>query len=83
MRRGRFLEFGTNKRSSMLVNHEEYYKYNIGDNRSLGNLSDCHVLRCKLHCNALDPSKKKLFKLQEIFKSLPSVAIKKPKSSGA
>ena len=30
MRRGRFLEFGTNKRSSMLVNHEEYYKYNVG-----------------------------------------------------
>ena len=69
MRRGRFLEFGTNKRSSMLVNHEEYYKYNIGDNRSLWNLSDCHVLRCKLHCNALDPSKKSYLNFMKILRA--------------
>ena len=55
----------------------------LGTTGAWGNLSDCHVLRCKLHCNALDPSKKKLFKLHEIFKSLPTVAIKRPKSSGA
>lgn len=78
----RHLSCDWEERSSMLVNHEEYYKYNDGDNRSLWNLSDCHVLGCKLHCNALDPSKKKLFELHEIFKSLPSVAMKgQPDSS--
>ncbi|CBI40154.3 unnamed protein product, partial [Vitis vinifera] len=78
----RHLSCDWEERSSVLVNHEEYYKYNDGDNRSLWNLSDCHVLGCKLHCNALDPSKKKLFELHEIFKSLPSVAMKgQPDSS--
>ena len=38
------------------------------------NLSDCHVLGCKLHYNVTDPLKKKLFELHEIFKGLPSVA---------
>ncbi|KAL5570391.1 hypothetical protein UlMin_026966 [Ulmus minor] len=37
------------------------------------NLSDCHVLGCRLHHNVTDFSKGRLFELHEIFKSLPSV----------
>lgn len=37
-------------------------------------LSDCHVLGCKLHYSITDSSKKRLFELHDIFKSLPSVA---------
>ncbi|EYU38279.1 hypothetical protein ABFS82_02G111100 [Erythranthe guttata] len=41
------------------------------------NVTDCHVLGCKRHCGASDnPKKKKLFELQEIFQSLPSVTMK-------
>ncbi|KAI3676615.1 hypothetical protein L1987_86226 [Smallanthus sonchifolius] len=38
------------------------------------NISDCHVLGCNQHCNALDTCRKKLFELHEIFSSLPSVS---------
>ncbi|XP_049370689.1 F-box protein At3g54460 [Solanum verrucosum] len=48
-------------------------KLGVEKDFSIWNLSDCHVLGCKLHCSASDPSKKKLFELHEIFKSLPSV----------
>ncbi|OIT32406.1 PREDICTED: F-box protein At3g54460 [Nicotiana attenuata] len=57
-------------RSSMLQSAK------LGVEKDLGiwNLSDCHVIGCKQRCSAPDPSKKKLFDLHEIFKSLPSVA---------
>ncbi|CAK7336531.1 unnamed protein product [Dovyalis caffra] len=58
------------KRRSMLVNGGDYCK---NDNKSIWNLSDCHVLGCNLHCDVPDSSKKKCFDLHEIFKSLPSV----------
>ncbi|KAK3025254.1 hypothetical protein RJ639_044496 [Escallonia herrerae] len=45
------------------------------DDGSIWFLSDCHVLGCKQHCSAPD-TKKKLFELHEIFKSLPSVVKK-------
>lgn len=57
-------------RSSML----QSTKLGAEKDFSIWNLSDCHVPGCKLHCSAPDPSKKKLFELHEIFKSLPSVA---------
>lgn len=40
------------------------------------NLCDCHVLGCKQNCSTPDASKKKLFELHEIFKSLPCVSKK-------
>ncbi|KAJ8551542.1 hypothetical protein K7X08_021557 [Anisodus acutangulus] len=49
-------------------------KLGVEKDFSIWNLSHCHVVGCKLHCSAPDPSKKKLFELHEIFKSLPSVA---------
>ncbi|CAK9145452.1 unnamed protein product [Ilex paraguariensis] len=63
-------DWGT--RSSML----KCGKHDHEDNYSIWNLSDCHVLECKQHCSAPDASKKKLFELHEIFKSLPSVVKK-------
>lgn len=49
---------------------------------TIWNISDCHVLDCTLQCGAPDSSKKRLFELHEVFKSLPSVSNKgKPDSS--
>lgn len=46
------------------------------------NVSDCHVLLCKLHCGAPSSVNKNQFDLHEVFKSLPSVSTKgKPDSS--
>lgn len=59
-------------RSSML----ELGKTDREHNDSIWNLSNCHVLGCKQHCNAPDTSKKKLFELHDIFMSLPSVSSK-------
>ncbi|KAL5733968.1 hypothetical protein ACOSP7_031829 [Xanthoceras sorbifolium] len=67
-------------RKSMLVDGGECC--NDAHGSSIWNISDCHVLHCKLHCGALDSSKKRLFELDEVFKSLPSVSNKgKPDSS--
>ncbi|XP_057807863.1 F-box protein At3g54460 [Salvia miltiorrhiza] len=60
-------------RSSMLnsirLNHESPH--------SIWNVTDCHVLGCERHCSAPNnPKKKKVFELQEIFKSLPCVSMK-------
>ncbi|CAH9113778.1 unnamed protein product [Cuscuta epithymum] len=49
----------------------------LGDeDSSIWNLFDCNVLRCEHHCSAPDPSRKKIFELHEIFKSLPSIVKK-------
>lgn len=55
---------------------EDYCKDSLGASGALWDLSDCHVLRCKLHYNITDSSKKRLFELHEIFKSIPSVTDK-------
>ncbi|KAI4323540.1 hypothetical protein L6164_023137 [Bauhinia variegata] len=60
------------ERSSML-SCSDYSRKILGDNDSIWNLSDCHVLGCKLHHLASDSSKKRLFELHEIFKKVPSV----------
>ncbi|XP_063941100.1 F-box protein At3g54460 isoform X2 [Daucus carota subsp. sativus] len=51
---------------------------NTDDQRSdnIWNISDCHVLGCKLQCVAPGTSKKKLFELHDIFMSLPSLSMK-------
>ncbi|VFQ92106.1 unnamed protein product [Cuscuta campestris] len=49
---------------------------NCEEDNSIWNLFDCDALGCKHHCSAPDPSKKKLFELHEIFKSLPSIVKK-------
>ncbi|KAF3434278.1 hypothetical protein FNV43_RR25381 [Rhamnella rubrinervis] len=67
---------------SLMLASEDYCKNILGANRALWDLSDCHVLRCKLHHNVTDSSKRRLFELHEIFKSIPSVTNKgKPNSS--
>ncbi|KAM5551719.1 F-box protein [Rosa sericea] len=63
----RHLSSDWGERSAMLADK-------VGGGRNIWNLSDCHVFGCKLHHNFTDSSKKKLFELHEIFKSLPSVA---------
>ncbi|XP_015867210.2 F-box protein At3g54460 [Ziziphus jujuba] len=68
----RHLSCDWGERSSMLAS-EDYCKACLGANRALWDLSDCHVLRCKLHHSVTDSSKKRLFELHEIFKSIPSV----------
>lgn len=61
------------KRSSMLVNTGEIDKVVHGSSMDSWNVSGCHVLGCKLHCDSPESSNKRLFGLHEIFKSLPSV----------
>ncbi|KAF8369646.1 hypothetical protein HHK36_019629 [Tetracentron sinense] len=70
----RHLSCDWEERKLMLDGDGNYCKYTYGDNKSIWNHSDCHVLGCKLHCNVPGSSKKKLFELHEIFKSLPGVA---------
>lgn len=43
------------------------------DDYGTWNLSDCHVLGCKQQCSVPEASKRKLFELHELFRSLPSV----------
>lgn len=57
-----------------MLEDKNYFENNRGAGRNIWNLSDCHVFGCKLHHNFTDSSKKKLFELHEIFKSLPSVS---------
>ncbi|KZV18912.1 F-box protein [Dorcoceras hygrometricum] len=54
--------------SPVKVDHDNYC--------GIWSVKDCHVLHCIWHCSAPDNSKKKLFELQEIFKSLPCVSEK-------
>lgn len=61
------------ERNLMLTNGTEIGKDAHGNLRSIWSVFDCHVLGCKLHCNGVDPLKKRLFELHDIFKSLPSV----------
>ncbi|GAV80317.1 SNF2_N domain-containing protein/Helicase_C domain-containing protein/zf-CW domain-containing protein [Cephalotus follicularis] len=63
----RHLSCDWEERSSMLVDNRKY------DNERIWNVSDCHVIGCKLGCGVPDSSRKRLFELHEIFKSLPSV----------
>ncbi|XP_059447014.1 F-box protein At3g54460 isoform X2 [Corylus avellana] len=68
----RHLSCDWGERKSMLA-RGEYFIEAHGADESIWNLSDCHVIGCKLHYNATDSSKRRLFELHEIFKSLPSV----------
>ncbi|PON60049.1 F-box protein [Parasponia andersonii] len=59
---------------SLIVAGGTYVKDTLGASRGMWNLSDCHVLGCKLHYDVTDSSKRRMFELHEIFKSLPSAA---------
>ncbi|XAR63528.1 hypothetical protein NMG60_11023491 [Bertholletia excelsa] len=70
----RHLSYDWERRSSMIVNNASVFISDCEDIKSIWYLSDCHVLGCKLHCSVPDTSKKKLFELHDIFKSLSRVA---------
>ncbi|XP_059649264.1 F-box protein At3g54460 isoform X2 [Cornus florida] len=72
----RHLSCDWGERSLMIVDDEKCFKPHHGESENIWNLSDCHVLGCKLHCSVPDTTKKKLFELHEIFKNLPSVTKK-------
>ncbi|XP_062093158.1 F-box protein At3g54460 [Humulus lupulus] len=57
----------------LMIANEDYFKDTLAAGRGMWNLSDCHVLGCKLHYDVTDTSRKRLFELHEIFKSLPSI----------
>ena len=56
-----------------MLSYPDYFRKTCGANESIWNLSDCHVLGCKLHHGVSDSSKKRLFELHEIFKMVPGV----------
>ncbi|KAJ4904822.1 F-box protein [Raphanus sativus] len=58
-------------RSSILSGGSIWEEVN-GRIKAIWNLFDCHVFDCKLQCNAPDSPGRRLFKLHEIFQSLPS-----------
>ncbi|CAE6076252.1 unnamed protein product [Arabidopsis arenosa] len=55
-----------------ILDGESVWEEANGRIKAIWDLSDCHVFDCKLLCNAPDSPKRRLFKLHEIFKSLPS-----------
>lgn len=62
------------ERQSILVSkgNEDNSNYAHAYNKGIRDLPDCYVLGRKLHCD-ISNCKKKLFKIHEIFKSIPSV----------
>lgn len=70
----RHLSCDWENRLQLLVNAGNICQFDDKDIDSIWNLSDCHVLGCKLHCSAPDASRRKLFDLHEIFNSLPRLA---------
>lgn len=60
------------ERSSML-SYPDHNRKTHGKDESIWNLSDCHVLGCKLHSRVSDSSRERLFELHEIFKTVPGV----------
>ncbi|XP_030552178.2 F-box protein At3g54460 isoform X2 [Rhodamnia argentea] len=58
---------------SALLSNGDYPDSACSHDKSIWNLPDCHVLGCNLHTVISESSKKRLFDLHEIFKSLPSL----------
>lgn len=69
----RHLRCDWGERSTLLCNGD-YSDGACSHDKSIWNLPDCHVLGCNLHTLIPESSKKRLFDLHEIFKSLPSLA---------
>ncbi|GAB2209435.1 hypothetical protein Drorol1_Dr00026649 [Drosera rotundifolia] len=67
----RHLSCNWEERSSILQGDKKCYV--DGDLGSQLTLPDCHVLGCKDHYEVGSSSRKKLFELHEIFKSIPSL----------
>lgn len=61
------------QRNAMLVHCGNYCAYMSEHNESIWNDFDCHILECDVHRNMRGSSKKRLFELHEIFKSVPGV----------
>lgn len=77
----RHLSCDWKERNSMLSVEEECCNYIHRQNKSIWSLPHCHVLGCQLHCGT-SSSKKILFELHEVFKSLPSILTREnPNSS--
>lgn len=57
---------------SSILSGESIWEEVSGRIKAIWDLSDCHVFDCKLQCNAPDSPGRRLFKLHEIFQSLPS-----------
>ncbi|KAL2337165.1 hypothetical protein Fmac_011611 [Flemingia macrophylla] len=76
----RHLSCDWDERRSMLSS-PDYCRKTCGANESILNLSDCHVLGCQLHSRASNSSKKTLFELHEIFKTLPGVGKRETRDS--
>ncbi|KAF7824717.1 F-box protein [Senna tora] len=57
----------------LMLSCSDYCRKTEGASESIWNLSDCHVLGCKLHYHVNDSSKNNLFELHEIFKKVPGV----------
>lgn len=72
----RHLSCDWKSRSLVLSCNRKRSKYTHEDDDSVWNLSDCHVLGCKLHYDAFNSSDKRQFELHELFKSLPSISKK-------
>lgn len=70
----RHLSCDWNERSSMLSD-PDYCRKIHGENECIWNLSDCHVLGCKLHSPVSGSSRERLFELHEIFKTVPSPCV--------
>ncbi|KAJ4969788.1 hypothetical protein NE237_002887 [Protea cynaroides] len=70
----RHLSCDWEQRNLILHGDRNQFVFSQKDGEVIWNDSDCHVLGCKLHQNVTGPSKKKLFELHEIFRSLPGVS---------
>ncbi|XP_068664359.1 F-box protein At3g54460-like isoform X2 [Aristolochia californica] len=68
----RHLRCDWKERSSLLACCQDQKKLDHGDD-SIWRHPDCHVLGCTTHCNMSGPTKRKLFELYEIFKSLRAI----------
>lgn len=54
-----------------MLSYPDYCRKTHGADESIWSLSDCHVLGCKLHFRMSGSSRKGLFELPEIFKTVP------------
>ncbi|KAG9459629.1 hypothetical protein H6P81_004137 [Aristolochia fimbriata] len=68
----RHLSCDWKKRNLLLACCLDQKKANHGDD-SIWKHPDCHVLGCTAHCSMSGPTKRKLFELYEIFKSLHAI----------
>ncbi|GLJ49570.1 hypothetical protein SUGI_1051320 [Cryptomeria japonica] len=64
-------DWGTRSKSILAVKNQQAYFQ--GDDQSMWNPGECHVLGCELHCKLSESKKRAVFDLHEVFKSLPTL----------